>query len=358
MNPSSTKQMLVPLQWRGLPSACDHADLKWTRDLPDSVYLALWQRWPEQDLPTGYDGYVVSFHLEAVDCDWVARQSQRLSAPIVLLHDGDTYDWPFDMNVTCLRYIYWHRQLEKMLAWFGPVDRLLTTKTYLASAYCNRITQSKLVIFTAMAEYLGQDACLLTLSDWLRDKDVHFREPSGLDTIDGLSDIFWDKYFGQVIAHDDFDPSKNYQSFTSNFHTPAYRDCAMHFTNESDHYSLMGDHIRPGPFLTEKTLKCLAAGQTFVPVGQFDTYGTLEKLGFKFSYPFDRSWDQDPGNLTRLAAIVRLIKDLQHVTKQDIVEQSIESCRHNMDHIYSGDFAKICEKINLQTIQRVYAMLK
>jgi len=355
---SNDKQMLVPQPWSGVPSQARFDRMEWLQSLPDATYLALWQRWPTQNLPVGYRSYIVSFHLEPVDYDWIDFQSQRIDAPIVILHDGQYYDWPKANHVTSMRYICWHHQLDKMIKWFGPVDRIPRERRYMASAYCSRITQSKLLIFTALAEYLGMDHCLLTLSSWLEEKNVHFRQDCGRAMLDNLAQIFWTKYWGQTLSHDHYNQSLNYQSFTANFHGQYYMDSAVHFTNESYHYSLMGDHKRPGPFITEKTLKCLAAGQIFVPVGQFDIYGTLERLGFKFDYAFNTKWDQDPGNLTRIEKIVELIQGLKDSSIQDVMAKSIDSCEHNLDHVYSGNFAKICQNINDLTVQNILCMLK
>jgi len=244
-----------------------------------------------------------------------------------------------------------------MIKWFGPITKIPRDKKYLASAYCSRITQSKLLIFTALAEYVGLDRSMLTLHTWLEEKNVHDRQPCGVQTLDQLSEIFFSKYFGRIIQHDDYTQNKNCQAYTADYTGPAYQDCAIHFTNESYHYSLMGEHIRPGPFFTEKTLKCLAAGQTFVPVGQFDTYGTLERVGFKFDFGFDRSWDADPGNLSRLQSLVRLIENLADMTSQDMISSGIQSCQHNLDHVLSGNFSKTCNNINDQSIQKVLSIL-
>ena len=349
--------MLVPMPWTGTPDQCQFDVVDWMRHLPISTYLALWLRWPTLDLPSNQNAYVVSFHLEAVDCDWLDRQAARISAPIVVLYDGQYYDWPHADNIIPVTYCYWHKQIEKMLQWFGPVKEIKRSKPHKASAFCSRITQSKLLVFAALAEYVGIDNCLLVLSTWLEEKNVHYRQPCGNQTLDDLSDIFWTKYFGLTLQQDDYTQEKNHQSFTANFHTPAYQDCALHFTNESYHYSFMDGHIRPGPFLTEKTLKCLAAGQTFVPVGQFDTYGALARLGFRFDYGFDTSWDNDPGNLTRLESIINLIKQLQHLTPNDIISYTIESTQHNLDHINSRKFFHICEEINQRSIQKIFSLL-
>lgn len=351
------KSMLVPMPWQGVPSQCPHNEIAWVKELPDTIYLNSWLRWPTHNLPIGYDAYIVSFHLEAVDTDWIDRQSQLIDAPIIVLHDGSYYDWPHASNVHPLCYYYYHNQVEKIHTWYGQSSQVNTNPRYLASAYCSRITQSKLIVFTALSEFVNQHQTRLTLSDWLESKNVHNFEPTGNMVLDQLSEIFWKKYFGTVIQHDDYDQSLNYQSLTSNYLVPEYIDTALHFTNESYHYSLMGTHVRPGPFITEKTLKCLIAGQAFVPVGQFDTYSHLTKLGFQFDYGFDTAWDQDPGNLTRLESLVNLIRDLSEYTPSDIVRATVDSTRHNLDHVNSGDFAKVCQKSNEITIQKVIDML-
>ena len=71
---------------------------KWLKQLPDKkIYLGLFQGWNDskgryqiQDLPTGYDYYIVSFHLETVNLPWLVKQ--KPTGPIIVLVDGNTYD--------------------------------------------------------------------------------------------------------------------------------------------------------------------------------------------------------------------------------------------------------------------------
>ena len=353
--------MLVPSQWQGWPHEVTFDQILWMKDLPPRCHLSLWLRWPGLqgvELPDNADFYLVSFHLEAVDHDWIEKQAERIKKPIILLFDGSYYDWPFPKNVYTFTYIYWHYQLKKISEWF-PKLVYNQEKKYLASAFCSRITQSKLMIFTALAEYLGTDRCLLSLSDRLEIKNVHNKQYTGNNTLDSISDIFWEKYWGKTFSIDYYNETLNFQKFTSNPWTPAYQNTALHFTNESYHYSLMSDpatgksHVRPGPFLTEKTLKCLMGGTAFVPVGQFDTYGSLEKLGFEFNYGFDTAWDQDPGNLTRLESIIHLIKNLRKLTIQDLYKMTKDSSQHNQELAMSDKLFQTCENLNHNTIEAI-----
>lgn len=339
--------MLVPPPWHNVSSAVV-GEMSWLNELPNNTWCSLWRNWSTQsDLPAGYDLYIVSYHLEAIDINWVLRQCQLTSAPIVLLSDNNYYDFPKPENLYCFTYIYLHRQAEKMCAWFP--DSVVKNLQYKASSVCHRISQSKLLIFTALAEELNTDA-LQILSTWLEGSNVHHKQKTNNKLLDSISDIFWGEYFGREIRIDNFNNSMNQQRITGDPWTPIYQNCALHFTNESFHYSLMvnddSEFIHPGPFLTEKTLKCLVGATGFIPVGQFETYSTLKKLGFEFDYQFDLSFDQDPGNLTRLQSIIAFIADLKTMSVGDIFTATRESSLYNQEHILSGKFAEICEKVN------------
>ena len=333
----------------GTRDQIDFNYVEWLGDLGGDVFYALWQRWPSfdtrSDLPLGHELYVISFHLEPLDIDWLLLQSGRVGVPVIVLSDSEREDFPWPVNLHQFQYYHWHHQIDKIKCWFPtPVPKNINFK---ASAFCNRITQSKLWIFTALSEYLGNNHCLLKLDDWLEEKNVHHREQTGQQELDNLADVFWKKYWGQTYKIDSFDNiTQNHQSFTADPWSRAYRESAINFTNESFHYSLMHDHIVPGPFLTEKTLKCLVGGTAFVPVGQYNTLGSLEKLGLEFAYGFDLSWDKDPGNLTRMRSIVNLIQYVSKYTAQELFEITATSTLHNKDMIWSGEFARRCQTHN------------
>lgn len=329
----------------GTREQIDLTYVEWLGDLGNNVFFSLWQRWPsseQYDIPPGHDLYVISFHLEPLDIDWILRQSRLVDAPIIVLSDNENENFPWPNHVYHFQYYHWHHQIDKIKHWFPtPISKNIV---YKASAFCNRITQSKLWIFTALAEYLGTDHCLLKLDDWLEEKNVHHREHTGQKELDDLSDVFWKKHWGQQYKIDLFDNAiHNHQSFTANPWSKAYQEASINFTNESFHYSQMDDIIIPGPFLTEKTLKCLVGGTAFIPVGQYNTYGSLKKLGLEFEYGFDLTWDNDPGNLTRMKSIVHLIQQLAKYTPQELFEITAPSTVHNKNMIWSGEFGQRCQ---------------
>ena len=353
-----SKQMLVPLPVTGthdiIPSFPGY---EWIKKLPNKkIYFALFQRWPTQNLPAGYDYYILSFHLEAVAIAWLEKQ--QVTRPIIVLADGQSYNFEIP-NVYFLTFFYWHYQLIQMQEWFGVKEK--TTPKYKFSTVCNRISQSKVWITTKLLE-TAKESSLIVLNSWLEEKNVHGWQTTGNAKLDQLTQTFRDRYRGLEIKIDNFDnATQNQQNMTGNPWQPLYQDCAIHFTNESFHYSGMVEgekqYIYPGPFLTEKTLKCLLGSTAFVPVGQFETYRTLETLGMQFDYGIDTTWDLDPGNLSRASGIIDLIDHLIQHSVEELVIKTQESNRYNQNHIVSGKFFKQCQQKNNESIAQIFNLI-
>lgn len=347
------QQMLVPMPWRGTTDQISWTELQWLQSLGEQAYCALWQRWPKDDLPTGYKLYIVSFHLEAVDINWVERQSELYDANIVVLSDSNFYNWTPPANVYCYTYYWWHEQVKLINQWF-PSQKHKNLQ-YKFSTICNRITQSKLLIFTAIMNHAKQYS-LVKLSDWVDPNDG--RLPTNNVFLDGLMDQFYSQWGGKTISIDEFNQqTDNHHRYTADPWTPVYQQCALHFTNESFHYSLMMDHRGsynyPGPFITEKTLKCLVGATGFIPVGQYDTFGALTNVGFKFDYGFSTAFDSDAGNITRLETLCHLVEDLATYSIDDLYQATEHSSKHNQKHITSGEFDYVCQTHNSSITSQV-----
>jgi hypothetical protein len=336
------------------------ASYEWVQQLPKNkkIYLALWQGWDAKDLPTGYDIYIVSFHLEAVNIPWLIEQTKRVESQIIVLFDGNTYE--FDIpGVEFVPFYYWHEQLRKIISWHGINPRVMPAHKF--SSVCNRISQNKLWITTKLLESAADDS-LVILSDWLEPKNVHHWDLTGDPVLDNLSTIFRKKYLGQSIKIDNFDTTvDNCQTITSNPWQSVITDSAVYFSNESFHYSYYNnngnEYIHPGPFLTEKTMKCLIGSSTLVPVGQFDTYRTLTQFGLIFNYTFDTSWDTDPGNISRMRSIVNLIDHLLTVDIASIELGNQAVNQYNQHFIVSGKFWKAVDQYNQNSVSRLFELI-
>jgi len=351
-------QMLVPMPISGTSDQLPvFPGYEWIHKISTpSVYFALFQRWPNHDLPAGHDYYIVSFHLEAVDIDWLKKQ--QVTGPIIVLSDGHSYNFQLP-GVHFLPFYYWHYQLQQMQQWFGVKEK--TACTYKFSAVCNRISQSKVWITTKLLE-TARKSSLIVLNSWFEEKNVHQWQSTGNPTLDQLTQLFQDNYLGQEIKIDSFDnATQNVQNTTGNPWQPLYQDCAIHFTNESFHYSKMltddQEYIWPGPFITEKTLKCLLGATAFVPVGQFETYKTLCNLGLNFDYEFDISWDLDPGNMSRAQKIIELIDHLNQFEVAQLERMTLGNNLHNQNYIVSGKFYTQCQQQNDKTVEEIFKLI-
>jgi len=341
-------KQLVPPILSG-PSSNIAGDMSWLNQLPANTYYFLWGSSDRNfNLPLGHDCYVISYHSATLDIDWLKIQTKRILAPIILLSDFNYYNFLNVKNLHCYTYHSWHKQIELLRS--QSLNKQPKNIKYKASAVCGRITQSKLISLTAVAEILGQKESLLILGNSLEEKDVHHRVKTNNVLVDQISDVFWNKYYGQIFK---MDSSQN----STDQWNPLYQECALHFTNERFSYSYIqtstSQYTCPGPFLTEKTFKCLIGGTGFVPVGQFDVYRSLSLLGFKFDYDLDLGFDTDSGNITRLEKTIKLIQNLESLSAQEIYELTKHSSLYNQELIESGDLYTRCEQQNSKTAQLI-----
>lgn len=359
-DPNSSEMMVFDI-WHGEAAAIPFDEYQWLKKLKGRVWCRLFEKIPslinDYNLPIDYDLYVISFHLEAIDIHWLDQISNTTDKPIIVLGDAFDISYPVSNNIKIYPYLYWHRQIEKAQTYWPHYRYNRQNITHKASAICNRITQSKLLITTALLEYMN-DRSIIKLSNWVEEKNLHYRQPTGRTKLDDLSEIFYKKYLGKEIQIDNFiNDRNNLQSYTMNPDVPYLQNVAIHFTNETLAYSFMQEStkefIYPGPFLTEKTLKCLLSGTAFIPVGQFHTLSALSRLGLRFDYPFDISWDQDPANLTRLESLINLVIYLAQFDAHDIHDMVKESERYNFDHVWSGSFSQACIQVNKSTQQTI-----
>jgi len=327
--------------------------------MPNKTYFSLFIPELSEDLPKGYEYYVISFH-EPINPFWLAKQSTTLEGKIICLYNGTCYDNVFGDNVFFYQFIDWHLQCDKILQLHGKKDHTKKPK-YKIGAINNRITYSKLIAFTAIAEYLGEDSCLLKLGNFLEQKNVNYKQKLGIELLDQLQDCFYEKYYGREITEYEPDYLREYSNIEHNSYPYSvyHKDVALHICLETYSYSYMSDelcknYIRPGPELTEKTFKCLVGGTPFITIGQAYTHKTLAQLGFSFDYgPLDMSFDTLEGNFDRLIATVNLIKSLDKLSISQIVDFTKQSANHNQQHIVSGDFAKKCNEVNQNTITNI-----
>jgi hypothetical protein len=188
-------------------------ELDWLQDLPNDTYFAISPSLPSItprpiDLPRGHSLYVITFHQERFDSDWIEKQVTRINdAPIIILSDGSVYNFSLPSNVHFYTFHSWHYHLDKIMKLF-PDRQSRTNIKYKASNICNRVTQYKMLIFTALMQYLDRQDLLIKLGDWIEEKNVHAWQPTGNKLLDELTNIFRQCYQGTTIEIDQFDNTK------------------------------------------------------------------------------------------------------------------------------------------------------
>jgi hypothetical protein len=356
-------KMFCPPVWSGPVDDFQRLDIyPWVSDIKKNfnVYCHFWTGWDDRaQLPLGHDFYIISYHIENVNRDWLIRQRARVDGKIIVLFPGNIYDFKIP-GVDFITYIDWHRDLDHMIKWHGVRD-LPERKKFKYSAVCNRVTQSKIWVTTKLLETADTQS-LIYINNWLEEKNVHGWQYTGNPNLDALTNIYRSKYINLKIS-DGFSSKDNKQLINSNPWQPLYTDCALHFTNGSFHYSYMLDensepYVYSGPDIDEKTLKCLLAGIPFIACGQFEIYKTLTSLGFEFDYGFDLSWDNDPGNISRFDSICSLIDKLNDIGIYELIDLTKKSTDHNKKFITTGGFQTLAEKKKMQSVEKIFSILE
>ena len=321
----------------------------WIADLKNkNTWLALAQGWKPNDSfpdipPLGYEYYIVSG--DSLMFGFAEKIAQSVGGKVIQL-SGPLIESEFTTDL--VRYVPYtadHYRLARMPTKWSINKNIM----YKASALTNRITQSKAIIFSALTSLLNEQDFIGSLNHaHALLKNVHNWEMSGNTVCDCYTKNFITNWLDKNITLPNDDRTEG------SYNNPAYQNSALNFTQESYHYSYMTNnnkhYIEPGPFLTEKTWKCVLSKTAFIPVGQMHSYKWLQQMGMKFNYgPLDLSFDNDPGNLTRLEKIISLIESLNQWSAHELFDMTRDSCEYNYEHVINGNFWKNCEEYNQST---------
>jgi len=311
--------------------------------------------WPTFDLPNNYARYFLSWHTEQFDLHWLRRQAQRVyPRSILVANDGHVDTSIFPDNIEFVRWITWGDQLEQLRLKFGVCETPMVPE-YKISSLCFRVSQYKNFITAYLLAHANKNQLMLTYHKHLhKAQDLH-GYPQGFPWIDELDLELLEPTW--LNFKDTFDRNKNTPVANGEWQVPPYQNALVNFTNESFHYSASEidsqPFVYPAPYLTEKTWKPLLAGRPFLAVGQYNTYHTLQELGLRTDFGFPITFDQDPGDLTRIRDIFVAVNAILATPIIDLYEQSLPSVQHNVQSIKNGTFVQNCRRVNEQVGGRI-----
>ena len=315
--------------------------------LTNNIFLGLNLQWPNFDLPSTYSKYVLSFHTEYINLEWVIAQAKKIyPKSVVVLTDYKVLPadaWPD--NIHFIQWITIHKQIKLLQNQVG-VNNNIQEPTYKISSLSFRISQYKNFVTAYLLKNFKHDDMILTYHGFLgKPEDLH-GHPKGYSQLDQLDFSLLKK----LTLNFDDNFSGDSPVNNGNWLNACYTDSLINLTNESFHYSNTiidnQDYCWPGPYLTEKTFKPLLAGRPFLVVGQYQTYEFLHSLGFNVNFGFDISYDNDSGDMTRICKLFKTLDHINVTSKKQLFDASVDAVEYNLKWIQSNNFYDHCQSIN------------
>jgi hypothetical protein len=187
-------------------------------------------------------------------------------------------------------------------------------------------------------------------------EDLYLLNHTGNAKVDNVVDFIKNSFLNKKIIPDQ--PFVNTPLTNLDYNWSAYTDCLINVSNESVNNSFQiiddKDYIMPGPYITEKTVKCLLSRTALLPAGQYKTYEYLQSLGFHCDYPWDTSFDDIPGDISRIEKVFDALDQIKELNFEYIKQKIKHSCDHNREHIISGNFLSLISKKNARYIDQFY----
>lgn len=327
---------------------------------PTDTVFALNLQWPNKwcTLPSGRSLYVLTFHSEQVDVDWIRELAIKESNSTILVVSEFTIQkspwWP--ENCVFASWVTWHYQVNEIRKMYGMATTPNTPERKISSL-CFRSEQFKYYVTGYLLQKVSVDDMII--SYYANEQNKWFFTQVGKPRLDAIFE-YMNKTKPRILI-DDFDASQNYPMLNCKWNIPPYNNAAINFTNEgfTQTYAFKDGHnfTWPGPYVTEKTWKPLLAGCAFVSVGQAFIHQELINRGFKFDYGFDLSHDREVGDLDRIELILDLIDNISSMSAKEISAATKQSTQHNLDWIEQGSFYQVCDNLNSQNLDKLAQIL-
>jgi len=319
--------------------------------------------WPDQSLisqcPVDYETYVINFQFEYPDFDWIRDFCFRVyPSKVLLIIPYNTCKYQCE-NLVQLEYQGWPMVLDWYQKEYEWPDVSFDSKTKKISSLCYRISQFRTYVCAYLYQTWNQQDYVMSWQGQLgKQEDLYLLNHTGNTKVDGVIDFIKDSFLDLKIIIEQHAAFDNNPLANLNYTWSPYTDCLINASNESFHNSYQSingnDYILPGPYLSEKTMKCLLSRTALLPAGQYKTYEYLQSLGFQFDYPWDKGFDNISEDISRFEKFFDTLDQINQLDFDYIKQKIRNSCDHNREHIISGNFSSFASAKNAYNIDQFY----
>lgn len=359
--------------WRDIYGWIDNIDTVKTNILIDSMF--------ENFKPTKECRAVVCTSFEAdprVEA-LVTLANQYNDIVFVWLTDSNVYDFQLPANIVHIKYKHWHLRVKTFLDLY-PIERLCRAKDkkikYKFSSLSYYPRQNRALVTALLQTYASEQSILSWRSELPKsnlnsgfrittefDYDLHQYLVDSLKTNSRFSDLDW-SVLNHTVTIDDYKLDNNYVEYnTIDINNPCYQNTLINFSNETTSFGYFNDgtiaYTRPGPYLTEKTLKPLLTGTILLNAAQPHVYEFLKNdYHLPIDYCFDTSYDELAGDFDRYRSLVDLGKTLADTPLQELIDKNIDNCELIQNTLLSPEWLSQIKLHNQQQDVKIINVLE
>jgi len=253
----------------------------------------------------------------------------------ICLGDIDVYDWVYPDNLQFVDYRFFYCELAQLLELFRHTLVPVKNKTYKYkfSSLSHRLRQFRAVVTAKLLSVAKDDSIISWHNQDNMAPGIHSGLIESVMHMDCFKDLDW-SFLHKTTAIDNWDSSYQFKDHPHSIldaRYPAYQEAFVNINNESFwfgwHHIDKIKHMTPGPYISDKTWKCISTGTMFINNGQPNTYNFLhEKYGIPFNFDIDLEFDTIPGDIDRMRAVLDTIDQLVVRDLSDIIDANIEAC--------------------------------
>lgn len=294
----------------------------------------------------------------------------------VWLCDSDLYDCVLPSNIVHIRYRHLHLKIKSFKEnYHRPITPIKNKKiTHKFSSLSFWPRQSRAFVTALLSTYAKSQSIISWHGFQDHQIDIDYANSNGItrsvdykffsDLIDSLktspqfSELNWD-ILDSILKIDDYELHQNFVEYNiSDIDNPAYQNCWSNFNNETNSFGDYYDGVRirnnPGPYLTEKTIKCLVSGCVLLNSGQPKIYSFLDQqYGIQCRYSFSMDYDNIFADFDRLHALMTLVKDLSDESLSTLIDRNIDACADIQNTILSDEWQELVKSTNCLLDQEV-----